>query len=196
VGFQLGLVALALTAFGGHAMAATSCNTGPTALLGAQGPPLSGTVTGGVVVNAGAFCVIVGANISGGLRVNPGAVLFVCGSTINGGITTNGAAQLIFGAEELPFCEGNFINGAVNISNTAGGDAFPNGPPSIAVENSTLNGGVHLSGNQGHIAVAFNTIAGGLFCSNNAFELADEGHPSLITGKVTCQFGDFGGDGD
>jgi hypothetical protein len=193
----MGLLALALAVFSGHAMAATLCNTGPTSLLGppgTPGAPISGTVTGGLVVNAGALCLIVGANVSGGVQVNPGGVLFVCGSTINGGITANGAAQLIVGAEELPFCTGNTINGAVNISNTAGGDAFPNGPPSIAVENSFINGGVHLSGNQGHIAVAFNTIAGALSCSNNAFDLADEGASSLITGKVTCEFGEFESD--
>ena len=48
-------------------------------------------------------------------------------------------------------------------------------PPSIALERSTINGGVHLTGNRGPIAVAANTIAGGLFCSNNAFDLDDEG---------------------
>src|SRR5262249_20805028 len=95
-GFHVGLVGLALAGFGGHALAATECNTGP-----APNPPLTGTVTGGVVVNAGEFCILGGANVSGGLRVNPGGVLIVCGSTINGGFTANGAAELIFGAEEI-----------------------------------------------------------------------------------------------
>jgi hypothetical protein len=183
----VGLVGLALSGFSGHALAATVCNTGPAAPLGPT-PPLSGTVTGGVVVNAGDFCVIGGANISGGLRVNPGGILFVCASTINGGFTANGAAELVFGAEEIN-CGGNIINGAVTITHTGPG-ILPTPQPAIALEHSTLNGGVHLSGNSGRIAVAANTIAGGLFCSNNTFDLEDEGSPSIITGTVTCKFGE------
>jgi hypothetical protein len=185
--FHLGLLSLALTVFSGHALAATVCNTGPAAPLGPN-PPLSGTVTGGVVVNAGDFCVIGGANVSGGVRVNPGGVLVVCASTINGGLTANGAAEIIFGAEEID-CGGDSINGVVKISNTGPGILPPPGP-SIALERSTLNGGVHLSGNSGPIAVATNTIAGGLFCSKNSFDLEDEGSPNIITGAVSCTFGD------
>lgn len=185
--FHMGLVGLALLGFGGHALAATVCNTGPAGPVGPN-PPLSGTVTGGMVVNAGDFCVLNGANVSGGVQVNPGGILFVCASTINGGFTANGAAEIIFGAEEIG-CGGDLINGAVKISNTGPGILPPPGP-SIALERSTINGGVHLSGNHGPIAVASNTIAGGLFCSNNAFDLEDEGSPSIITGKTTCKFGD------
>jgi hypothetical protein len=178
----VGLVGLALAVFSGHARAATSCNTGP-----APNPPLSGIVVGGVVVNGGDFCVIAGANVSGGVRVNEGGILIVCATTINGGLIANGAAELIFGAEEID-CGGDHINGGVKISNTGPG-VFP-GAPSIALENSTINGSVHLSGNSGPSAVASNTIAGGLFCSNNLFDLEDEGSPSIITGAVTCDFTD------
>ena len=113
--FLVGLAALALTVFSGGALASTVCNTGP-----APSPPLSGTVVGGLVVNAGDFCVLGGAHISGGVRVNEGGILIVCGSTINGGFTANGAAELIFGAEEIN-CAGDLINGAVRISNTGPG---------------------------------------------------------------------------
>jgi hypothetical protein len=184
-GIHVAMVLLALTAFSGHAHAATLCNTGPAGPLGPNAP-LSGTLTGGVVVNAGDFCVIGGANVSGGVQVNPGGILVVCASTINGGFTANGAAEIIFGAEEIG-CGGDFVNGTTKISNTGPGILPPPGP-SIALERSTLNGGVHLSGNAGMIAVATNTIAGGLFCSNNAFDLEDEGSPSIITGKVSCKF--------
>jgi hypothetical protein len=182
--FHVGIVGLALMAFSGHAHAATVCNTGPP-----PSTPLSGTIVGGVVVNAGNFCILGGANISGGVQVNPGGILIVCGSTINGGFRSNGAAALIFGAEEID-CAGNVINGGVQISSTGPGALAP--APSIALERSTINGAVHLSGNQGPIAVATNRISGGLFCSNNKFALEDEGSPSLVTGKTTCAFG--GGD--
>jgi hypothetical protein len=177
-------VGLALAVSSSAALAATECNG-----------PLSGTVVGGVVVNAGDFCILGGANVSGGVQVNPGGILIACASTINGGIVANGAANVLIGAgadEEVPptnfVCPGNVINGAVHISNT--GPGFLPGPPSIALERDAINGSVHLSGNHGTIVVSTDTIAGGLFCSNNAFDLDDEGTPSVITGAIRCEFGD------
>jgi arabinogalactan endo-1,4-beta-galactosidase len=183
--FLLGMAGLALTGFSGRTLAATECNTKGGPQNGAT--PLSGTLVGGVVVNAGDICFLSGANISGGVRVNEGGELYVCASTINGGVIANGAAEIVFGAEEID-CAGDLINGAVQISNTGPGALAP--APSIALERSTINGGVHLSGNRGPIAVATNRIAGPLLCSNNAFDLEDEGSPSLITGAVRCKFGD------
>ena len=191
-GFLVGMVGLALAVYSGGALAATECNTGP------PGPPpfapLSGTIVGGVVVNAGDFCVIGGANISDGVRVNGGGILIVCGSTINGGFVSDGAVEIIFGAEEIG-CDGDVINGGVSIRNTGPGNVLPPGctpdvdcGPSIALERSVIRGAVQLTGNRGPIAVATNSIAGGLFCSNNAFDLDDEGSPSVVTGKVTCEF--------
>lgn len=177
---HVGIVALALTAFSGHAQAATSCNTGP-----APNAPLSGALVGGVVVNAGDFCVIAGANVSGGVRVNAGGILIVCGSTINGGLTSNGAAEVLVGPEELD-CAGDLINGGVQIVNTGPGAFAP--APAVAVERSTINGTVHLTGNQGPIAIATDTISGSLLCSNNAFNLEDEGSPVTVTGALRCSF--------
>ena len=188
-GSLVGMMCLALAAFSGGALAVTECNTPP------PNPPLSGTVTGGVVVNAGDFCILGGANVSGGVQVNNGGVLIACASTINGGIVANGAANLIIGAgadEEVPpvsfICPGNVINGAINISNTGTGVLAP--APSIAIERDAISGGVHLTGNQGMITVSTNMIAGGLFCANNAFDLDDEGTPSVITGAIRCKFGE------
>jgi hypothetical protein len=183
-GFLVGMMGLALAVFSGGALATTECNTGPSP----PNPPLSGTIVGGVVVNAGDFCVLSGANVSGGVQVNDGGILIVCGSVINGGFVADGAAELIFGAEEID-CAGDVINGGVRISNTGSG-AFPPPAPSIALERSTINGAVHLTGNQGPIAVASNRIAGGLFCSNNAFDLDNEGLSNVITGAIRCKFGD------
>ncbi|HLW11667.1 MAG TPA: hypothetical protein VKU81_03120 [Casimicrobiaceae bacterium] len=181
-GFVVGVMSLAFATFSDGALAATECNTGPP-----PNPPLSGTVAGGVVVNAGDFCVLGGANVSGGVQVNDGGILIVCGSVINGGFIANGAANLIFGAEEID-CAGNVINGAVQITNTGPGVLSP--APSIALERSTINGGVHLTGNSGPIAVASNSIAGGLFCSKNGFDLDNEGLSNVITGAIRCKFGD------
>jgi hypothetical protein len=144
-----------------------------------------------VVVNAGDFCVLSGANVSGGVQVN-GGILIACASTINGGLVANGAANVIIGAEEIG-CSGIVINGGVHISNTGPG-VIPGGAPSIALENSAIKGSVHLTGNQGPIVVANDTIAGGLFCSNNAFDLDDEhdtgGAPPIVTGPIRCKFAD------
>ena len=59
------VVGLALAVSSNAALAATECNTGPP-----PNPPLSGTIVGGVVVNAGDFCILGGANVSGGVQVN------------------------------------------------------------------------------------------------------------------------------
>jgi hypothetical protein len=181
--FHVGMMGMALLLFSGHALAGTLCNTGP-----APNQPLSGTVAGGVVVSAGDFCVLAGANVSGGVRVNAGGILIVCGSTINGGFFADGAGELIFGAEEIG-CPGNVINGTVQISNTGPGALGPDAP-SIALERSTINGSVKLSGNTGPMAIAANTIAGGLFCTNNAFNVADEGSPNTVKGVIRCSFAD------
>jgi hypothetical protein len=179
----VGMAGLALTCFSGRALAATECNTKGGPQNGAT--PLSGTIVGGLVVNAGDICFLSAANISGGVRVNEGGELYVCASTINGGFIANEATELIFGAEELN-CGGDVINGAVQISNTGPGTL----PVSVALERSTINGRVQLSGNRGPIAVASNRIAGALLCNNNAGDLEDEGLPNLVTGTVRCKFGD------
>jgi hypothetical protein len=176
------LAVLALAVSSSGALAATECNTGPPG-----NAPLSGTIVGGLVVNAGDFCVLDGANVSGGVQVNSGGILIACGSTINGGIVANGAGNLIVGAEEID-CAGTVIHGGVQISDTGPG-VIP-GAPSIALERSVINGSVHFSGNSGPIAVASNTVAGGLFCSNNAFDLDNEGLSNVITGAIRCNFAD------
>ena len=186
MGFLFGIVGLTVTVCSDGALAATECNTGPP--IPGLVTPLSGKITGGVVVNAGDVCWISGANISGGVQVTSGGVLFACGSTINGGVVSDGAATVIIGAEEVETCTGDVINGGVRISNT--GPSEEGGPPSAAVENSAINGAVHLTGNQGAIAVGGNTIKGGLFCSNNATDLDDEGNPSVVTGPIRCEFGE------
>lgn len=181
-GFLVGMVGLALVVSSDGALAATECNG-----------LVSSHVVGGVVVNAGDFCVLGGAHISGGVRVNGGGILIACGSAISGGIVANGAANLLIGAgkdEEGPpvntFCPGNVISGGVQISNTGPGVLSP--APSIALERNAISGAVHLTGNQGPIVVSSDTITGGLFCINNAFDLDDEGTPSVVTGAIRCVF--------
>ena len=181
-GFFVGLVGLALAVSSNGALAATECNG-----------VISGTIVDGVVVNAGDFCLLGGAHISGGVRVNQGGILIACASTIEGGIVANGAANLLIGAgkdEEGPpvntFCPGNVINGAVRINNTGTGLIAP--APSIAVERSTLNGGLSLIGNQGQMAIAGNRISGHLFCSGNLFKADDEGMKNIVSGQVSCTF--------
>ena len=182
-GILIGIVGLALAASSGGAYAKTECNG-----------VITTSVTGGVVVSAGDFCILEGAQVSGGVQVNAGGILISCGSTINGGITANGAANLLIGAgadEEVPpanfVCPGNVINGGVRISNTGPGVLAP--APSIALERNTINGAVHLTGNQGRIVVSTDTIAGGLFCANNALDLDNEGTPPVVTGAIRCKFG-------
>jgi len=169
----LALVAAVGLFASGSASAATPCSG-----------VMSGSITDGVVVSGG-FCQLQGALVKGGVHVMGGAFVVVCGSTINGGFVSDGAGELIVGAEEIG-CDGNVFNGAVRISNTGTGLIQP--APSIALERSTFNGTVSLMGNQGTIAVSEAGISGGLFCSNNVFDLFNEGNQNLVSGKVTCKF--------
>jgi hypothetical protein len=169
----LSLTAVVWLFASGSAHAATECSG-----------VMTGTVPDGVVVRGG-FCRLQGANVAGGVRVTGGAFVVVCASTINGGFAADGAGELIFGAEEIG-CDGNVINGAVRINNTGTGLAAP--APSIAVERSTLNGGLSLIGNQGQITVAGNRISGHLFCSGNVFNANDEGMKNIVSGQVSCTF--------
>ena len=178
---------------GGLLLAALS--TGATAATECNGPPLSGTIPDGVVVNAGDFCVLVEATVYDSVQVNAGGILITCGSTIYGGLIANGAANLIIGAgadEEGPpvgfVCPGNNIRGGVQVSNTGPGVLAP--APSIAIERDIIAGGVHLSNNAGPIVVSTDVINGGLFCKNNASDLEDEGTPSVVVGRTTCEFGE------
>lgn len=155
----------------GSAHAATECSG-----------VMTGTIPDGVVVRGG-FCRLQGANVAGGVRVTGGAFVVVCASTINGGFAADGAGELIFGAEEIG-CDGNVFNGAVRINNTGPGLAAP--APSIALERSTINGGVSLIGNHGQLAVAGNRISGHLFCSGNVFSAGDEGMKNIVSGQNSC----------
>lgn len=176
---------LLLAALSSAAMAATECN----------GPPLSDTIADGVVVNDGDFCLLIEATVYDSVQVNPGGILITCGSTIYGGLVADGAANLIIGAgadEEVPpvnfVCPGNQIRGGVQISNTGPGVLAP--APSISIERDIVAGGVHLSNNAGPVVVSADVINGGLFCTNNAFGLEDEGTPSVVIGRTTCEFGE------
>ena len=145
---------------------------------------MTGAIPDGVVVNGG-FCRLQGANVAGGLRVTGGSFVVICGSTISGGFTSEGAGELLIGAEEIG-CDGNVFNGAVRIDNTGTGLVAP--APSIALERSTINGGVFLTANLGQISLAGNRISGRLFCGNNAFNLNTEDMQNIVSGQVMCTF--------
>src|SRR5258706_12260874 len=103
--FLVGMVGLTLAVFSGGALAATECN-GPT----------SGTVVGGLVVNAGDFCFLGGAHISGGVQVNTGGILVACSSTINGGLVATGAPEPILGAQGICW-SGILVKGGCRVNN-------------------------------------------------------------------------------
>jgi hypothetical protein len=148
-----------------------------------------------VVVNADDMCFLLEATVYDSVQVNPGGVLITCGSTIYGGLVANGAANVLIGggADEVgpPVnfdCPGNNIRGGVQISNTGLGVLV--GPPSISIERDVIEGGVHLSNNAGLTVVSADVIKGGLFCKNNASDLDNEDMPSVVIGRIACEFGE------
>ena len=76
----------------------------------------------------------------------------------------------------------------LRISNTGPGVLAP--APSISIERDIIAGGVHLSNNAGPMMVSADVINGGLFCTNNAADPEDEGTPSVVIGRTTCEFGE------
>jgi hypothetical protein len=119
---------------------------------------ISGNHSGGVVLGAGANCVV-GANVSGAITVPKGAVLDIegstitgsigavspaslrlCGATIAGSVTVSHATGSVLVGDDADFCAPNSISGALTlIGNTAGVQAIGN----------RVGGGVTASGNTG-----------------------------------------------
>ena len=141
-----------------RALAATECNG-----------LITGSISGGLVVNSGDVCDLEGATITGGVHVSGGR-LMACSSTISGGIIATGGNCVILGKmteEDSLVCGGDTINGGVSLTNVSG--------PSCGIENveiqfSNITGGVHLKNNgvEGDVELEGNTISGGLHCSGNA----------------------------
>jgi hypothetical protein len=124
-----------------------------------------------------------GANVSGGVRVTGGAFVLVCASTINGGFAADGAGQLIFGAEEAVATATSSTGQSASTTR----DRLIAPAPSIAVERSTLNGGLSLIGNQGQMAIAGNRISA-TSSAAEPLQGGDEGMKNIVSGQVSCTF--------
>jgi hypothetical protein len=166
-------------------MAATSCTTS----LANQ------TVTGGLVVPAGATCSLSNVTVTGPVAVSPNATFTTSNNTsIGGGLTATSPAEIGL--------NGGTINGALSIDGGLGNAVIPvapeacgvtiNGPVTLT-DIQSLNAGAYsafLLGNNDDVAgqdsilpCAGNTIAGSLSITNNT-GLVEAGQ-NHIAGRVT-----------
>ncbi len=155
------------------ALAATECNG-----------LISGSISGGIVVNSGDVCDIEGATITGGVHMSGGRMQ-VCGSTISGGVVATGGNCVILGKEgeedSIP-CGGDTINGGVKLTNIVGASC---GIENVEIQSSNITGGVQLKNNgvEGDVELEGNTISGGLHCSGNNAITFDFLHNTVTGGE-------------
>jgi hypothetical protein len=155
------------------ALAATECNG-----------TISGSISGGLVVNNGDVCDLEDATISGGVHMSGGR-LQACSSTISGGFIATGGNCVILGKmteeDSIP-CGGDTINGGVNLTNVSGASC---GIENVEIQFSHITGGVQLKNNgvEGDVELEGNTISGGLHCSGNNGITFDFLHNTVTGGE-------------
>ena len=179
----------------------SACNTGA-----AYDNSFSGTVTGNVIVPAGATCNLQGATIGGSIVVQPGGRLIVGGGTsIGGSVTasnpgTDTANPFGTGNEAFSVIMCNSrVTGSVSVSGAAsqvliGGTSTTGGQ----CGGNNIGGSVSLSNNHGPVTVAGNMpspdcrapggtcgIGGSLSLTNNTpgpVTVRD----NAVTGSISC----------
>jgi uncharacterized repeat protein (TIGR01451 family) len=141
----------------------------------------TGSQVGSIIVHAGQFLCLVGANLIGSVIVDTGGAFTATNSTISGGVDTTGA-------QFVTLC-GSTVKGAVIIKNTTlmvrvGDDDSGCAP-------NHLNGSLAVTGGHGGVEVFANTIGGPVSITNNlgASPLADgapEVEGNTIGAALTC----------
>ncbi len=170
---------------GAAAMVVLPARAGAAPVLMCTGFLAPGTY-GGIVVPAGATCVIGGpATVHGGVTVNPSGSLIIGPAVVDGGIrATNPASVIVHGVT---------INGGITIQGGSGpGPAGCQSEDCVyfaAVEDCQINGGATIDGYTGFwLGFIRNHVNGSVVLSNNV-QLdpdASEYVTNTIHGSLTC----------
>jgi hexosaminidase len=164
----------------------------PHPLKGEVPPPtsctstLTGTVNKGLVVPAGQWYCLNGADVNGPTWVRPGGGITIEGSTLNGGLRS-------FGAVNVRVCTST-VNGPTTVLGGSGtimiGDAGDDG--STDCVGNTLHGPVTIIGNLASVELGADWITGPVTVIGNkgvAFEgsiVGAEIELNQISGPLTC----------
>jgi uncharacterized repeat protein (TIGR01451 family) len=134
----------------------------------------TGSISGGVDVEAGTFLCLTNATVSGVVQVDKGggltetnsttgpvqaespAFVTVCGSTVNGSVVVHNATGLVRVGDDKDNCAPNHVSGAVTLTSNTGGAAGP--------------------------AIVGNRITGTLDCKSNVPVATDQGVTNPTTG--------------
>jgi hypothetical protein len=127
---------------------------------------VSGIVHGSLTINgAGSWCVR-GARVEGSVRIAGGANVLIANSTVAGAIVARAAGV-------FALC-GSSVSGAVLVSQ-ANGFVLIGDPSDDLCDGNHVNGAVDLMGNQGGAEVSENTLYGALVVNGTSGNGADHG---------------------
>lgn len=188
--FALILAAPALVASGSTVRAANTNCTGP----------LTGTITGTVLVPSGASCTLSDATVTGNVQVLQNASLTVdatqqpttingniqainCASALlEGGVTVTGNVQIVQCTQKSGFVgPGVNIGGSFQCSNNAGG---------CEANLGNVHGSVQLQGN-GASDISLVSVAGNLQCTGNTPPPTHSFGPDFVTAALQGQCAGF-----
>jgi hypothetical protein len=165
------------------------------------------TVSGGLVVNNGDFCGIVGSTVSGGVTQNGGS-LDIEVSTIGGGLTSKGGDFYVFGStisggwmitgtafSFFDLCANNVTGGLKVTNDTSTGTVFSFGEANAGCAGGTIGGGATFTNNPNVATMELDsyTVSGGVTFAGNGGLNELEG--TTVSGAASCQAGTVN-DGD
>jgi len=189
--FALALTLAAVALLGGAA-AVHAANTNCTG-------PLTGTVSGNVVVPSGASCTLSDITVSGNVQVSQNASLTVdatqqpatiggnvyaanCAfALLEGGVTVNGDVQIVQCAQQSGFVgPGVTIGGNFQCQNNSGG---------CEADLGTVRGNIQISNSSSSAAsdVSLVTVGGNLQCQGNTAPPTHDFGPDFVSGNLQGQ---------
>jgi hypothetical protein len=159
----------------GSATGSVRLGSGTTCIIGA-------TITGNLIVPAGASVVLVNSTVRGTLSASRPGSVSVCNTTIGGNVRITGATGFVLlGDPGDDLCQPNNIHGTVTLrSNHSGVELVGNHIDLNASVNGTTGIGPFLE--DIGVEIEGNTIGGKLTCLGNAVQPVNDGHANTVTG--------------
>jgi hypothetical protein len=158
------------------------------------------TITGSVIVPAGASVTILNSTIGGSIVARQGASVLVCASTVGG------ALDAVQSPAGITVCAST-MKGAINVTGSTGpvliGDLFGsfcganhlaagannlfNNTGKVTVIGNKIDGTLNVNRNSGGVTVGENTIGGSLNCLGNMPPPGYGANPNVVHGMHTGQ---------
>jgi Big-like domain-containing protein len=139
------------------------------------------TVSGTLIIPAGAHVSLVGSTITGGVITTgaPGGVI-MCSSTVKGSVgISNVTGLVLIGSPYDDACGGNTFGSGVTLTNNRAGLTFIG---------NQVTGTTQVSNNSGGATtIGANNVGGTLACLGNDPVAANGGHPNTVSGSRTGQ---------